>query len=217
MTQVMVATPSHDGKVRVEYAYAMGESIRLCARAGVSLCPVYFPGESILPWARNELLAIAVASGVDQVIWIDADMAWEPDSIIRLLGHEVDVVGYPCVKRTDDEAYNVKARPDQLVANDRGLMQVLSVGTGFLRMSRSAVKALWDNSRPYNTPNGERRNVFEIGIMQGEPISEDVMTCGKLAALGFPVHIDPSVTCSHVGSKTFTGSFSGFVDRLKAA
>lgn len=215
MKTVMIATPSHDCRVGVEYAYAASEAGKEGLRSGINVCPVYFPGESILPFARNELLAIAVSMDVDELVWIDSDMVWEPSDLFRLLTHEVDVVGFPCPRKSDAEAYNVKAKLERLHAGENGLIPVDAVGTGFLRMSRRAVRALWEASTPYRTANGERRMAFELGIVDGEAASEDNIVCRKLVALGFPVHIDPATTIAHAGRKTFRGDFPDFVRRLK--
>lgn len=214
MRTVMVATPAHDGRVDALYLVAMANSIKLFAANGIDLCPVIFPYEAMLPRARNELLALAVgAPNVTDVIWIDSDQGWEPKDLWRLLTFPVDVVGGAVPKKTDGPPqWNVKALDEGVMVLQTGLAEVGGLGTGFLRMSREAFAALWENGAPYRDAGNDRRMAFEYSIATGELVSEDNVACQKLRSLGFPIFLDIMTTCDHVGSKTWRGSF---VDWLK--
>jgi hypothetical protein len=137
---VLIATPSYDGKVDVWYANSLVNSIRLGAANGVNFVPIYMSYDSLVQRARNDLLSIAVNNGFDDIIWIDADMEWEPVWLLQLLNHDADVVGGTARKKSLVEQYVVKCKPEDLVKNEAGLIKVEALGTGFLRMSAKAAQ-----------------------------------------------------------------------------
>lgn len=212
--KVMIATPALDGRVHATYAYCLAETTRLAAEHGVSIMPLFVTLDALIQNARNDLIAYAVDVNVDDMIWVDSDMAWQPTHALRLLSHPVDVVGGTCRRKQDDEAYVVKADPSQLVEDERGLMQVEALGLGFLRMSSRAIKCLWEDAIPYRCNGRSRRWVFDVGVIDGELVSEDFGACRKLHAAGFDIHLDPTITCDHSGHRTWSGDFSAWLRRI---
>lgn len=215
--KVMIATPSYDGKVGVLYADAMLNSVLLGLQHGVRIVPVYFPYEALLPVARNYLLSLAVASDdITDIVWIDADMVWTPDQFVRLLSHNVDVVGGVVPKKSDKLEWNVKALRGAVKVDGNGLAEVAAVGTGFLRMRRKAFMALSKRGASYRHNGQLMRMAFDIAIKNGDLMSEDTHACDKLAGLGFPIYIDVNITAGHTGAKTWTADFATWLSQIKA-
>lgn len=216
MRRVLVATPCYDGRVDARYASAMLRSFEHCLSNDVRLFPVYLSHDALIQRARNDLVAMAVNGDADDMFWIDSDVEWEPHWILELLQKPVDVVGAAVIKKSlDGQQYNVRAEPSMLVPDETGLVPVLGVGTGFLRMSQKAVKYLWDTSPVYKDRNEERRWVSEVRLEDMDMISEDLVMCRKLRSGGFKIYLDPSKTCSHVGPAVFRGDFQAFLNSLR--
>src|SRR5262245_36425849 len=91
--KVIIATPAHDGRVEAGFALCLAETVRLGCALGVDVRFLAWPGEAILQFARNELFALAYGSDATDLIWIDGDEEWEPQWVMQLLKHPVDVVG----------------------------------------------------------------------------------------------------------------------------
>lgn len=215
MKKVLIATPSYDGKLDVWYVNALTESIKLGLANDIFFQPIYMSYDALVQRARNDLLAVAVQNDFDDIIWIDSDIEWNPQWLLKLLSYEEDVVGGACVKKSVEEQYNVKCKPENLTTNDLGLIKIEAIGTGFLRMSKKAFTYLWDNSEPYTSNGQDRRWAFDVKIIDGELVSEDILVCKKLVDGGFKIYLDPSMTCSHIGALKFTGNFSAWVETLK--
>jgi len=215
----MLGTPAYDGRVDVGYTFSLVKSIQACAAYGIALHPVWWPGEALIQHARNMLVGLAVEGGVDDLIFVDSDEEWEPDHILALLSHPVDVVGAAVRKRTDEvEAYNVRSKTANIPVDIKtGLWLVDGIGTGFLRLSRRALTALFQNSEPYDHSGTKCRMVFDVGVVNGRLVGEDICMCDKLTALGFKIHVDPSFTITHVGTKKFKGCIQTYVEKLKAS
>lgn len=214
MRQVMIGTPCYDGKVDCLFADSLAKTLK--AANGANICPVYMPHEALIQRARNDLLKIAAETQVDDLIFIDSDQAWNPEWFFGLLGHPVDVVGGAVRKKSDDEQYNVRSVTFPVPADPTtGLLLVDSVGTGFLRLSKRAINAAWNAAPEYQDGNKHSRMAFDVRVIDGNLHSEDTVFCGALKALGFAIHVDPTITCSHVGSKTWSGDFASYLERLK--
>lgn len=214
MRRVVIATPALDGRVDAFYAYSLAETVRLGMSKGVHFLPLLVTRDALIQRARNDLARMFMESDATDVIWIDSDIGWGPDMPLRLLSHSVDVVGGTYRRKTDGEAYVCKADLGDLVADARGLMTVEALGTGFLRVSRKAMAAVWEAAPPYQNEGRSCRMVFPVAIVGGDLVSEDVMFCRALTAAGFPIHLDPSITCLHVGAKTWEGDFAAWCERL---
>lgn len=198
----MIATPSYDGKVDVRYADALIGTFR-SAPPDISIFPVFIPGDALVQRARNSLCKMALDAEVDDVVFIDGDMAWQPDGFFRLLSHAEDVVGGLYRQKTDQQTLVFRPKEGKKI-DDRGLLEVAAVGAGFLRISSSALKKLWKASHEYNDGPVKIRSVFEIAIEHGELLSEDVSLCHKWTALKGKVYLDPGVLCEHVGTKVYS-------------
>jgi len=216
MRRVMIATPCYDGRVDVFFADSLAKTIKLAASYGVDICPIYMPHDALIQRSRNDLVKIAVEGNFEDMIWIDSDQQWEPEWIFKLLAYRVDVVGGAVRKKSDVEQYNIRCdSPEITQDSSTGLLLVDGIGTGFLRFSRKAFLSLWNNSPKYMNHGREGRMVFDVQIINGQLVSEDNIVCNKLKSLGFFVCLDPSMTCSHIGTKKWDGDFSKWFASLQ--
>lgn len=215
--RVLIGTPSHDGRLESWYTHCLIETIKLGLQHGVLIDPIFMCYDSLLPRARNDLVKMALDNGHDYLLFIDADQTWNPMMVLSCLGKQVDAVGLPCVKKSDTEQYNIKAEVPLIADPTTGLIEVISVGTGWLLLSRRALIAIYEVSTPYTNEGRENRMMFEITVQDGQLISEDTTFCKKLRDLGIKIWIDPSSTCGHVGTKLWNGDFTNWYARLRAA
>ena len=172
----------------------------------VDLCPVNVRGTDTAD-ARNKMVRMVREEGVDWTLWIDADMVFPPDALLRLLARERDIVGadyrlrfppYPKIGLTvnpDDPM----GPPRHLTAADEaittGLVERAILGLGML-LVRSSVYTddgpwfmrgwLGQNARSDN-PDGFT--------------TEDSFFCTYARARGFKVwcDLDLSAEVLHVG------------------
>lgn len=212
--KVLIATPAYDGRLDVWYTTSLVNSIRVAQANDIFLHPVFMSYDALIQRARNDLFALAVEGGYDDMIFIDSDMEWHPMWIMELLGREQDVVGGTARKKTDDaEMYAVKTK--NLDVED-GLIKVEALGTGFVKYSRKAFMGLWDISPEYENEGKKRRMICDVGIVNGQLVSEDNMLCRKLTDLGYDIWLAPHMTCVHIGTKKFYGDVANYIDRVKA-
>jgi len=218
MRSVMILTPAYGGIVTAGFHRSILTSTIELLADGIALESEILENQSLLPLARNTLLNEAYKRKPDDIIWIDTDMVWEPDTLRRLLKHDVDVVGSACRKKIPDNVqFNFQLFKDKSFEPDeKGLIEVRRLGTGFLRMSRKAYTHLWENDKKYEVQGVMGSNVFEIGIWQGrELLSEDFIVCEKLIQHGFKIFMDPELTVGHIGTFNYWADAKDFFKKLK--
>lgn len=205
----MIGTPCYDGRIDVWYANSLVNTIKLSLEKNVEIIPMWVSFDALIQRARNDTIHLALESGVDDLIWIDSDIEWEPEWFFKLLDYPQDVVGGTYRKKGDREEYVLRKTNKDTIDASTGLLRVEGLGTGFVKMSRCAMQYLWDTSAPYIDvkDNKERRMVFDVVVRNGDMISEDIVAFLKLVDGGFDIWLDPSMTCNHIGPYKFKGDF----------
>jgi hypothetical protein len=212
MKKIMVATPSHNGDVCCDYAIAMMEVFRLAKERGYNVRAQFWMYNSIIAEARNILIGMAYTGDFDAMVFIDADQGFSADAFFRLLDHSVDVVGYPVrIKRLDKEVYNVMPNDDfsnYVTHPELKLINVPAIGTGFLKLSKAAIAALWSGSRKYHNYGVDIPHVCQVAFDGDLLMSEDLYLCKRVKELGFRIFVDPSYTADHFGRTKFSGDYA---------
>jgi len=217
---VLVGTPCYDGRIEVWYANSLLQTVKASRDLGVEIIPIWLSYDALVQRARNDLMAIMMETGCDDIIFIDSDIDFEVGDFYKLLSYPVDVVGGTYRKKGDTEMYVAKILdPKKPKDPSTGLLSVDGLGTGFLRLSKRAVQYLWDNSTPYEEKDqGKvRRWIFDVQIQDGEIISEDILVCKKLKDAGFDIWLDTGITCGHIGPKRFIGNFDAWFNSYRNA
>jgi hypothetical protein len=158
--------------------------------------------------SRTELLEQALASGASHILWLDSDMRFPPDALLRLLRHQKPVVGINYSKRRfPPEFVAIKRVPDPealddfgefLLTNEEstGLAEVDAVGFGMVLMETEGMEALPDpRHEPWFTYKQTKA---------GQTIGEDVYFCKYMLQerLKHRILVDQDLSweCAHIGS-----------------
>lgn len=237
---VTLAAPCYGGMVAAGFALSLMRSAELLRAQGAALAVRMLTNESLVTRARCLLAAQALAmEGATHLLFIDADIEWRPEDLARLLAHGargVPVVGgaYP-MKNVNWSAVAAAARagldpasaqaiyalnPVDPPASPRpdGLIPVRELGTGFLLIALSALRALaasglcptWRLQPHLQREHGLAETIpalFDTAIDpdSGEFLSEDYAFCRAWRRLGGEVLMDPAITLTHVGTYRFRG------------
>lgn len=207
--RVLIGTPSHQGTVCCDYSVAMCEVFRKAKDRGHELNLHFNMYQSLVQKARNKIFKKAYVGKFDAMVWIDGDQGFDSDAFFKVLEAPVDVIGIPVRMKTNDERYNIRPESplEQKWDAKKELMVVQAIGTGFLKLSRKAIVALWDRGDPYRSDGEEWRMICNLEIKNGGLISEDIQICERLQEAGFQIYADIETTCTHFGTKKFQGSY----------
>jgi hypothetical protein len=133
--------------------------------------------------------------GATHVLWLDADMTFPPDTALRLLEHDADIVAANYVTRVAPSRPTAR-RDGQCVSSfdATGLEAVDHVGMGVFLMKASVVASLPSPRFWYSTPTE----------------TEDVYFCRLLRAAGHTIYVDHDLSkeVGHVGTHTYRESLN---------
>ncbi|CAG1004776.1 hypothetical protein BURK1_03143 [Burkholderiales bacterium] len=206
---LMIATPAYGGMVHTDYTMTLLE----LRAAGVAFSLVTMGNESLITRARNALLAAFHARPeFTHLLFLDADVGLPAAAVVRLLAHRRDVVAAPVPLKgrgpDGERLFNV----GRAVGEDGPLTLHEHAGTAVLLLSRRAVDALVEEAkadgRVYDrmtTLAGDpgtrvHYDVFRVGVVDGEYLSEDFWACATLRRLGHAIHVDPAIVVRHHGT-----------------
>ena len=214
MRRVLIGTPSYDGRIDVWFANSLVSTVKMAIEKNIHVHAIYTSYDSLIQRARNSLFKLALDGGYDDLFFIDSDVEWEPEWFFRLLERPEPIVGAALIKKADTEGYTVKLLDKNLKwSNDKKIIEVDGVGTGFMKVSKFALQKLWEVSSPYMSDGQENRMICDIRVENGDLISEDYIICKKWQDLGYKVWLDPTITINHIGIKKYKGDFQSFIKK----
>jgi FkbM family methyltransferase len=150
---------------------------------------------------RNLIAHWTVNGGYDYLFAVDSDISFPPDTLLKLLSHDKDLVCGVYIQRIPGKhtievmrrnANGGITHVDWAEIKDQGLVPIDGCGFGC-----ALVKA--DMLRTMEYP----QFLYKSAIDHANTISEDVYFCMKAAEKGYKLWCDTSVICDHTGSWTF--------------
>lgn len=194
--KVAVCYPSGD-TVHADFTLSLVSLCLMSQGAGIEI-NVINTKSSIVAIARNNAVDLAQQWQADHLLFIDSDMVFPMDALVRLLGHKKTIVGATYCKRV--EPYNLlgRLRTAQPRTTDETLTEMDHLPTGFLLIDMRVFDSL---SKPYFR--------FETDESTGEVRGEDYVFCERAAWAGHRIWCDVplSYLVGHIGQKVhrFTG------------
>lgn len=221
---VFIATPIARHPVR-QYAVSLARTFAHLLHVGIPGYVQTVVGSSNLPRARNELVAAFLASDYTDLLFIDDDMGWEPNDVVRLLASDKPLIGGVGSKKalmpdTDPAKWCIRTDPGKpFVQDEFGAVEVAGIGTGFLKIERGVFEALaleHPDWKRYGFPrmSPEQRhwyyNFFRFGDGIDE-MGEDYLFCQEWARIGGSCWADPTIRLVHVGETEFGGDVAAML------
>jgi len=218
--RVMASIPCYDGSPSHITQSSFLRSRDLANSLGIALDITMRVSDSSITRARDIMFSEFLDRWPDatDMVFIDADIGWEAEGLIKLLSHPVDFVGGAYRARGEPEAYVLRSLDSELQRDKAtGLMEVDGVATGFLRITRRCAMKIADAYKDdwYTDPTAPGltiRNLFNFEVRDHHLYSEDYNFCRRWPALGEKCWIDPDLTLHHMGTKVFTGNLMRWLE-----
>jgi hypothetical protein len=207
----------------------------LCAQRGIQIYMDFVGNESLIERARNILVKRFLSNpSFTHMMFIDADIGFNPASVIRLLEFDKDVTSavYPKKSINWELVKNKVAQgsPEDIrqmgldfniniLTSDppvNGFVKVLDVATGFLMMKREMLEKMYEHYK---------EELFAVNDIQGQNVenyiaifacsidkttkrflSEDYAFCRRYQEMGGEVWADISTPLSHTGTHVYSGN-----------
>lgn len=222
---IYICTPIARHPAR-QFANSLAQTLLLMAQLGIPAFVRQVSGNSNLPRARNELVAEFLATDYTDLLFIDDDMGWKANDVLRLLASDKPIIaGVGAKKRmlpdADPGKWCVRIPPGPLALDDMGAIRVEAVGTGFVKIERQVFTRLIE-AHPEWKRNGWAKmtadvkawyyRFFRFDADHPDEPGEDFDFCWAWNAIGGQVWIDPAINLVHVGEHEFGGDFGAMLE-----
>jgi hypothetical protein len=169
--------------------------------------------ESLISRARNTLVAKFLNNpDSTHLMFIDADIGWEPWHLLVMLNAQKDVIGGLYPMKTLPVKWVVNGVDGGETSEDGNLLEVSKTGTGFLLIKRDVFEKL--NAHPATKPfnndiglpaelNPYMKTYFDTAVRENRYYSEDWTFCENWRDLGGKVWVDKRVLLKHTGTYVF--------------
>lgn len=172
------------------------------------------PGDSLVARARNTLTADFLESDATHLLFIDSDLIFSGEQVLRILNHPEDVVGgfYP-KKQEGPLQWVCNATTEPNAPRADGLQEVRYMGTGFLRIHRRVFERMievFGTQIQYRADHTGRieHDFWSVGTYEYPDgsrryLSEDWFFCQRALDFGFKVWGDTRIVLKHVGQAIY--------------
>ena len=182
------------------------EALRALERRGCAVRRV--GGYAAVDCARNRMATDALADGFDELVWIDADIVFDPDDVDALRAHGLPFVCglYPKKGPREFAALFPPGTPAVTLGRRGGLTPVVGCGFGFAFTRREVYEAVRAaHALPALDARAGRPVVpyfapFWAGAgADARYLAEDYAFCERARLAGYPPVADTRVRLWHVG------------------
>jgi hypothetical protein len=216
-------TPCYGGNIMEQCFGSYMRFAMLGMKYGINFSVDTMVNESLIPRGRNNLVAKFLANEkATHLMWVDADIKWDPESVLRMALYEAGVV---C------GLYPMKGIPIRYVLNSLPggrrigpLLEVSTAGTGFMLIKREVIEKLIEKM-----PETKYKDSLNLGAQyephmyalfdtmideNGHYLSEDWTFCKRVREkLSMPVWVDTEIKLDHCGTYAFQGDVE-FIKKL---
>lgn len=214
--KIFFLTPTIDAKVGYDYCASMYRTSEVLREHGIESELLFLAGCPAIDRSRDILIAHFMKSDCTHFLQIDADIAWHPEDILKMVSHDVDFVGgvYPTKREIPD--FRVNFNNNRM----KGLIGVDGTPGGFCLISRKVIEKMQEFFPELKGSNleevdgdvwGLHCHRVENGIFYGE----DISFCKRVSEAGIDMWIDPTINLRHYnGSKCYDHKLIGNVVKV---
>lgn len=200
------------------YVFSIQRTRQALEKEGIQTAYLLLAGNCHVDDARNSVVQQFLLSDCTDLVFLDADVSWRPDEIIKLCKAPADLVGgiYPYRRQGQADKMPVLTIPGVTEADKNGLLQVAGLPTGFMRISRHVLETLSKDADHYWN-KAERRSMvpilFERTFEDGVRWGGDITFCRKWHKAGGQMYAMPELHLSHSGNATLSDSLGAALRR----
>jgi hypothetical protein len=230
-SKLFLATPCYGGMVCQEFMQSVLMTLHKCMINRVGLQVFMIGNESLITRGRNQLVAEFMASDCSHLMFVDADIEFNANDILKLMSHDKPIVtgAYPLKK--EPISYVVNLSDNALRLND--LVEVIDAGTGFMMIKREVILKMQEAHPELHYVGDLRGDEYRKDLIGREDyrqklkenlyslfdtshdeeannnyLSEDYTFCRRWQKIGGKIWLDTTIKLNHIGRKIYKGDAS---------
>ena len=223
---IFFATPCYGGMVTDQFFLSMFRVSQTFMQHGINFRITTLRNESLITRGRNILTAMFLESDCSHLMFIDADIEFQADDLLRMMAYDKPIMA---------AAYPKKALPIQYAINfkfinqekkqiriENGAVEVLDASTGFFLVKRDVIEKMMQEYPELHYRNDsnidEKFNKYCYSFFDtihdpedNRYLSEDYTFCRRWQKLGGEIWLDPNTKLNHVGTHSFEGDVTKII------
>ncbi len=200
---ILIATPMYGGQCTADYFFSSMALQSAFFNAGVEHDWLRITNESLITRARNVCAREFLKTDFTHLLFIDADIRFDPDDVAKLWNMEkpISVAAYPMKRKDAPLSAWVGGRLVEFPI-DINPVPVDYAGTGFMMIERGVLESMKEFAPEYAESATEEPTwgFFLDPVEDGIHLSEDYYFCKRARELGYEISMETSIRLGHVGS-----------------
>ena len=174
-----------------------------------------------ISYARNMLTAHFTASDDDYLLFVDADVEFEPECALRMLIAEKDIICTPYRIKTNDpnDVKYTTSVPDNsdVPILPGGIVEILQGPSGMMMIHRRVFEKLMKDRPDLEIKTDQHKNLFpndmkvfsfwDCTFKDGKWTGDDIAFCDLARENGFKLYANIESEMTHHGSYGYKGKF----------
>lgn len=211
--KVLLATTAYDSP-DASYTFSIARSREALSAAGIQSGYYLLQGNCHVDDARNAVVRDFLESDCTELVFLDADVSWEPEALVALCNIDKDLVGgiYPYRRESDEETMPVRHLPEIKVEGN--LIEVEGLPTGFMKIRRHVIETMAATAKHFLKDDGKPHPVlFERDYFGGGRRGGDIHFCMNWREMGGKVYAAPELRLGHCGKMVIKDSLGASLRR----
>ena len=216
---IYIAMPCYDS-VKINTMLSVIKLVQQLSKSGIKV-GMNTMKSPLIHQARNYLTSVFLTTEYQYMLFVDSDVEFEPESVLRMLVAKKDIICTPYrvkAPQLDEHIYTVEFKdPKNIPILPGGLVEIEAGPTGLMLIDRSVFEKIIKNSPELKINNeaipnaGESHkfyyNFFDFGFNDHYAMGEDVSFCRLARKNNFKIYANTESTTQHHGSWTWKGKF----------
>ena len=205
--KLYISTPAYDSKVAVDYCNSLIQSLKVLEKSGIECVVGNKSGDCYIAKARNSLTREFLESDCTHLLFIDADVGWEPDKIGKIVQSKYDVClgAYPMKIEYEKYPLHIATEENGLVIREGDYIRLHMGPTGFMCIKREVFTGI--SGKEYISEDGPKeKDYFQTGVNLERWWGEDSAFCKLVTDSGFQIWCYTDIDFRHWGTKCWTGN-----------
>jgi len=214
-----IAMPCYD-TVKINTMISMVKLVAQLTKAGIKM-EVNTMKSPYIAYARNILTARFVESQYDYLLFIDADVEFEPECPLRMLVAQKDIICTPYRVKTVDPAkvkYTTTVKDMQNVPIlPGGIIEILQGPAGMMMIHRRVFEKLMKERPDLEIKTQQHKDLFpkdlkifsfwDCTFKDGIWTGDDIAFCNLARSVDFKLHANIESPLTHHGSYGYKGRY----------
>jgi len=216
---VFIAMPCYDS-VKINTMLSVVKLIQQLSKSGIE-AGIHTMKSPLIHQARNYLTSVFLTTEYQYLLFVDSDVEFEPESVVRMLVSKKRIVCTPYRVKSPDitkHVYTVEFKdPKNILVLAEGLVEIEAGPTGLMLVERTVFERIIKNHPELKiknkaTPTASKShdfyyNFFNFGFIDGYAMGEDVSFCKLARDNDFKIYANIESSTTHHGSFAWKGTF----------